>query len=234
MLFRQLFDKTSSTYTYLIAEKSGQEGIIIDPVLSKLDLYLKLLTELDIKLAYSIDTHTHADHITASGQLSSQLNSQIIVGYESLTTQPARRVKDGDEISIEGLTLHAMHTPGHTSDSYCYLMKNCVFTGDTLFIRGTGRTDFQGGGSEQQYNSLFNKLLKLPDDTLIYPGHDYNGMTVSTIKEEKQFNPRLQVETAQAYADIMDNLNLERPAMIGVAVPANLQCGLANLIRSPS
>ena len=200
MLFRQLFDKTSSTYTYLIAEKSGQEGIIIDPVLSKLDLYLKLLTELDIKLAYSIDTNTHADHITASGQLSSQLNSQTIVGYESLTTQPVRRVKDGDEISIEGLTLHAMHTPGHTSDSYCYLMKNCVFTGDTL----------------------------------IYPGHDYNGMTVSTIKEEKQFNPRLQVQTAQAYADIMDNLNLERPAMIGVAVPANLQCGLANLIRSPS
>ena len=223
MVFRQLFDGVSYTYTYLLASKLGGEALIIDPVLDKVDRYIQLLEELDLKLIKAIDTHIHADHITGLGALRDRTQCITVMGEPSNVDV----VNDGDIIDIEGLSLKAMYTPGHTSDSYSFLMDDRVFTGDTLFIRGTGRTDFQNGDPEAQYDSLFNKLLKLPDTTLVYPGHDYKGDTVSTIAEEKAFNPRLQVKSKQEYVDLMNNLNLQNPKMMDVAVPANMNIGLS-------
>lgn len=227
MIFRQLFDYTSYTYTYLLADRAGGEALIIDPVLDKVDRYLQLLEELDLKLVKAVDTHVHADHITGLGALRDRTRCVTVMGQESAVDVVSVRVKDGEHITAGGISLTAMHTPGHTNDSYSFLLDNMIFTGDTLFIRGTGRTDFQQGSSKAQYDSLFNKLLKLPDDTLVYPGHDYKGDTVSTIGEEKRFNPRLQVSSAAEYAQIMDNLGLENPKMMDVAVPANLKMGLS-------
>jgi glyoxylase-like metal-dependent hydrolase (beta-lactamase superfamily II)/rhodanese-related sulfurtransferase len=227
MIFRQLFDSVSSSYSYLVASRMGGEALIIDPVLDKVERYLKLLEELDLKLVKAIDTHVHADHITGLGALRDRTRCATVMGRESQTDVVSIRVSDGDEIEIEGVCLRAIHTPGHTDDSYCYRMYDRVFTGDTLLIRGTGRTDFQHGDSLAAYDSLFNKLLALPDETLVYPGHDYKGDTVSTIGEERRHNPRLQVKSGEDYVALMAKLNLANPKMMDVAVPANLKIGLS-------
>ena len=227
MIFRQMFDAMSSTYTYLVASRRGGEAIIIDSVLEKVDRYLQLLDELDLKLVKAVDTHVHADHITGLGALRDRTRCITVMGEQSAVDVVSVRVAEGDCIDIEGIRLDAIYTPGHTDNSYCFLMGDRVFTGDTLFIRGTGRTDFQHGDARAQYDSIFNKLLKLPDETQVFPGHDYKGDTVSTIAEERAYNPRLQVSSADEYAEIMDNLNLANPKMMDVAVPANLKIGLS-------
>src|SRR5262252_3938802 len=227
MIFRQLFDSVSGTYSYLLASRAGGEAMILDPVLEKADRYCQLLRELDLKLVKAVDTHLHADHVTALGEFSDRTHCITIMGEQSKADVVSMRVADGDKVTIEGLTLDVMYTPGHTDDSYSYLMGDRVFTGDTLLIRGTGRTDFQNGSSRAQYESIFNRLLKLPDETLVYPAHDYKGETVSTIREEKAFNPRLQVKSIDDYVALMNNLNLPNPKMMDVAVPANMKVGFA-------
>src|SRR5262252_5046212 len=227
MIFRQLFDSTSGTYTYLLASRRGGEALIIDPVLEKVDRYIQLISELDLKLVKAIDTHLHADHITGLGALRDRTHCITVMGEQSKVDVVSMRVGDGDKLHIEGLTLDAIYTPGHTDDSYSFHMGDRVFTGDTLLIRGTGRTDFQNGDPRAQYDSIFNKLLKLPDETLVFPAHDYKGDTVSTIGEEKRFNPRLQVKSADQYAEMMSSLNLPNPKMMDVAVPSNMRQGLA-------
>lgn len=227
MIFRQLFDSVSSTYTYLIASRRGGEALIIDPVLDKVDRYIQLLAELDLKLIKALDTHVHADHITGLGALRDRTRCITVMGEQSGVDVVSMRVAEGDEIAIEGICLKAIYTPGHTDDSYSFLLADRVFTGDTLLIRGTGRTDFQNGDPVRQYDSIFNKLLKLPEDTLVYPAHDYKGDTVSTIAEEKACNPRLQVDSVDQYVEIMNNLKLPNPKMMDVAVPANLHVGLS-------
>ena len=227
MIFRQMFERESSTYSYLLAARSGGEALLIDPVKSELDKYLQLLRELDVRLVYAIDTHVHADHVTALGALREQAHCLSIMGQQSRAECVSRKVLDGEVIQLDGLELTALHTPGHTDDSYSFLMNDRVFTGDTLLIRGTGRTDFQNGDASAQYDSLFNKLLVLPDETLVYPGHDYKGWTVSTIGEEKRHNPRLMVSSRQDYVKLMGELRLADPRLMDVAVPANLACGTA-------
>ena len=225
MIFRQFFESASSTYTYLIASRKGGEALLIDPVIEKVDLYMRVLSELDLKLVKAVDTHCHADHITALGRLRDETHCVTVMGRNTDVDVVSMRVDDGDSIDIENISLQVLYTPGHTSDSYCFRMEDRIFTGDTLLIRGTGRTDFQHGNPHDAYNSLFGKILTLPDDMLVYPGHDYKGETVSTIGEEKAFNPRLQVSSAEAYAEIMDNLNLPNPKLMDEAVPANLAIG---------
>ena len=226
MIFRQLFDLKSSTYTYLIASGKGREAIIIDPVLENVQQYLSILTNLDLKLVKVIDTHIHADHISGIAELRDKTNCVTIMGDQTPADVVAMRVSDEDKIPCDGFDLQAIYTPGHTSESFSYLMKDRVFTGDTLLIKGTGRTDFQNGNPKDSYNSIFNKLLKLPEDTLVYPAHDYKGETVSTIGEEKNFNPRLQVKSIDEYVEIMNNLNLPDPQMMDIAVPSNLKLGI--------
>ena len=226
MIFRQLFDKTSSTYTYLLASRAGGEALLIDPVLEQTGRYLKLLEELDLQLVKVIDTHIHADHVSAMGKLRDATRCVTVMGEQSPIDVVSMRVRDNEKLTIEGLTLTALHTPGHTSESYSFLMNDRVFTGDTLLIRGTGRTDFQNGDPYEQYHSLFERLLKLPEQTFVYPGHDYKGDMVSTIAEERAYNPRLRVSSADEYAEIMNNLNLPNPKMMDVAVPENLRLGL--------
>lgn len=226
MIFRQLFDHTSYTYTYLLASRPGGEALIIDPVLEKVDRYVQLLQELDLKLVKAIDTHLHADHVTGLGALRDRTHCITLMGEQSKVDVVSMRLADGDAVDIEGLELRALYTPGHTDDSYCFVMEDRVFTGDTLFIRGTGRTDFQNGDARTQYESIFTRLLTLPGDTLVYPGHDYKGDSVSTIAEERAFNPRLQVKSADEYAELMGKLNLPNPKMMDVAVPANMRIGM--------
>src|ERR1700738_881459 len=226
MIFRQLFDSVSGTYSYLLASRAGGEALILDPVLEKVDRYCQLLRELDLRLVKAVDTHLHADHVTGLGELRDRTHCVTIMGEQSKADVVAMRVADGDKVMIEGLGLDVMYTPGHTDDSYSYLMGDRVFTGDTLLIRGTGRTDFQNGSARAQYDSIFNKLLKLPDATLVFPAHDYKGDTVSTIGEEKLFNPRLKVKSMDEYAELMNNLKLPNPKMMDVAVPANMRVGL--------
>ena len=227
MIFRQLFDSVSGTYTYLLASRHGGEAVIIDPVLEKVDRYVQLINELDLKLVKAVDTHLHADHITGLGALRDRTHCVTVMGEHSKVDVVSMRLADGDKLTIEGLNLDALYTPGHTDDSYSFLMRDRVFTGDTLLIRGTGRTDFQNGDPRAQYDSIFNKLLRLPDETMIFPAHDYKGETVSTIAEEKAFNPRLQVTSVDQYAELMNNLKLPNPKMMDVAVPANMRVGLA-------
>ena len=226
MIFRQIFDSVSSTYTYLIASGRGREALIIDPVLEKVDQYINLLNQLDLKLVKVIDTHIHADHISGIAELRDKTNCVTVMGNKTPADVVAMRVSDEEIIKIDGIDLQALYTPGHTSESFSFLMGDRVFTGDTLLIRGTGRTDFQNGDPKDSYNSIFNKLLKLPDQTLVYPAHDYKGEMVSTIIEERQFNPRLQVKSVEEYVDIMNNLNLPDPKMMDVAVPSNLKLGI--------
>ena len=223
MIFKQLFDEKSSTYTYIVASGKGREALIIDPVIEHTSIYTDLFNDLDLSLVKTIDTHIHADHISAMAELKERTNCETIMGEHSKSEVVSLKVKDHEKISIDGVNLEALYTPGHTDDSYCFVMKDRIFTGDTLLINGTGRTDFQNGSSSEAYDSLFNKVLKLPEETLVYPAHDYKGKKFSTIGGEKKNNPRLQVSTAAEYADIMDNLNLANPKMMDVAVPANLK-----------
>lgn len=230
MIFRQLFDNVSSTYTYLIASRKGGEALLIDPVLEKTEHYLTLMEQLDLKLVKVLDTHVHADHITAMGALRDRTSCVTVMGEQSPVDVVSMRVSDGDAVDIEGFSLTAMYTPGHTDDSYCFRTEDRIFTGDTLLIRGTGRTDFQNGDSGRQYDSLFNGILKLPESMLVYPAHDYKGDTVSTLGEEIAYNPRLQVKSREEYIDVMSQLNLPNPKMMDVAVPENMKVGL-NLQR---
>ena len=227
MIFRQLFDQVSSTYSYLLASRTGGEALIIDPVLEKVDRYLHLVKELDLKLVKAVDTHLHADHITGLGALRDHTHCITVMGEQTRADVVSMRLADGDKLTIEGLSLDVIYTPGHTDDSYSFVMPDRVFTGDTLLIRGTGRTDFQNGDPRMQYESIFNRLLKLPDATLVYPAHDYKGDTVSTIGEERAYNPRLQVKSVDDYVALMNNLKLSNPKMMDVAVPANMKVGLA-------
>ncbi len=226
MLFRQLFERESSTYTYLVASRLGGEALLIDPVITEVPQYLSLLDELELKLVYAIDTHVHADHVTGLGALREATACATILGEQSKVECVSRYVRDGERIDVEGVELRAIHTPGHTEDSFSFLMDDRVFTGDTLLIRGTGRTDFQNGDARAQYASIFDKLLTLPDETLVYPGHDYKGWTVSTIGEEKRHNPRLSVGSADEYVALMSSLSLPDPKQMDVAVPANRRCGV--------
>jgi glyoxylase-like metal-dependent hydrolase (beta-lactamase superfamily II) len=221
MIFEQLFDNKSSTYTYIISSGKGREALIIDPVIENTDKYIKVLKKLDLKLVKVIDTHIHADHISGLNELSKKTKCSKIMGENSSSEVLDIIVKDNEKIKIENIELISMYTPGHTDCSYSFLMNDRIFTGDTLLINSTGRTDFQNGNSHDAYNSLFNKILKLPEKTLVYPAHDYNGKKYSTIENEKNNNPRLQVKSAEEYAEIMNNLNLENPEMIDIAISAN-------------
>lgn len=225
MIFEQLFDKTSCTFTYLISSGPGREALIIDPVLDHVETYLKTLNRLDLKLVKVIDTHIHADHITGMSELQIKTNCETVMGDKTPAEIVSIKVKDQEDVSIENLKLKAIYTPGHTRESFSFLMKDRVFTGDTLLIGGTGRTDFQNGDPYDSYNSIFNILLKLPSQTKVYPAHDYNGNFFSTIEKEKAHNPRLKVESADEYADIMNNLNLPDPKLMDVAIPRNLKLG---------
>ena len=223
MIFEQLFDTKSSTYTYIIASGKGREALVIDPVIEKTDEYIEVLKNLELKLVKVIDTHIHADHITGLNELNKRTNCTRIMGEKSKSEVVDLKVHDNENIKLENIELKALYTPGHTDCSYSYLMEDRVFTGDTLLINGTGRTDFQSGSPYDAYDSLFNKLLKLPERTLVYPAHDYNGKKNSTIGTEKNNNPRLQVSSKDEYAEIMNNLKLPNPKMLDIAVPANLK-----------
>lgn len=227
MLFRQLFERESSTYTYLLAARMGGEALLIDPVKEEVSKYLQLINEFDLRLVFAIDTHVHADHVTGLGELRNVTSCATIMGAQSKADCVSRKVIDGELIKVDGLELRALYTPGHTDDSYSFVAKDRVFTGDTLLFRSTGRTDFQNGDPSAQYDSLFGKLLKLPDDTLVYPAHDYKGWTMSTIGEERAHNPRLQLPSKREYVDLMRGLKLSNPKLMDVAVPANLACGVA-------
>ncbi|MCG8488736.1 MAG: MBL fold metallo-hydrolase [Chromatiales bacterium] len=229
MIFRQLYDHESSTYTYLLAERVGGEALLIDPVKSNVDQYIQLVNEMDMKLVMAVDTHIHADHVTGLGDLRKSTGCISAMGETSKAECVSLHFKEGEKLKVDNLYLDILYTPGHTDDSYSFVLADRVFTGDTLLIRGTGRTDFQNGDPADQYDSLFHKLLTLPDQTLVYPAHDYHGMTVSTIREEKQHNPRLQVPDKQAYVELMNSLQLDNPRMMDIAVPANRNCGLKSV-----
>ena len=225
MIFKQVFDKKSSTYTYLIASSKGREALIIDPVLENVNDYIKLLNNLNLKLVKVIDTHIHADHVTGASKLKDITQCSTIMGEHTPAETVEIKVKDDELIKLDNLNLRAMYTPGHTSDSFSFLMDNYLFSGDTLLINGTGRTDFQNGSAKDSYNSIFNKLLKLPDETLVYPAHDYKGEKVSTIGKERKQNPRLQVSCVDEYIEIMNNLDLKKPADIERNVSKNINLG---------
>jgi glyoxylase-like metal-dependent hydrolase (beta-lactamase superfamily II) len=225
MIFKQVFDTKSSTYTYLIASAKGREAIMIDPVLNNIEEYISLLNEFDLKLVKVIDTHIHADHITGASALRDQTKCVTVMGDQTPADAVEIKVKDEEIIKLDKLEIKALHTPGHTSDSFSFLMNDHLFSGDTLLINGTGRTDFQNGSAKDAYNSIFNRLLKLPAETLLYPGHDYNGKKVSSIGNEKKFNPRLQVNDEKEYIEIMNNLNLPEPKLMAINVARNIKLG---------
>ena len=222
MIFKQVFDNKTSTYTYLIASAKGREAVIIDPVLENVENYIGLLKDLDLKLVKVIDTHIHADHVTGASKLKQSTNCTTIMGEHTPADMVEIKVKDNELINVDGLKIRSIYTPGHTSESYSFLLNKYLFSGDALLINGTGRTDFQNGSSKDSYHSIFDKLLKLPEDTLLYPGHDYNGKKVSTIGNEKKFNPRLQVKNVDEYIEIMSNLNLSKPEMMDSNVNRNI------------
>ena len=225
MIFKQLFDTKSSTYTYLISSGNGREALIIDPVLENVNEYINILKQLDLKLVKVIDTHIHADHVTGASKLKDITKCSTIMGDHTPAESVEIKVKDDEYINLDNLKIRAMYTPGHTSDSYSFLMNNYLFSGDTLLINGTGRTDFQNGNAKDAYNSIFNKLLKLPEETLLYPAHDYKGEKVSTIGKEKKLNPRLQINNVDEYVEIMSNLNLSKPELIDSNVSRNIKLG---------
>ena len=232
MIFEQLFDTKSSTYTYILSSGKGREALIIDPVLEHTDQYINFLNKLELKLVKVIDTHIHADHLTGLNELSERTSCTKIMGENSKSEVVDLRVKEDENVKIDNINLKVMYTPGHTDCSYSYLMNDRVFTGDTLLINGTGRTDFQNGNARQQYDSIFNKLLKLPENTMVYPAHDYNGKKHSTIGSERKNNPRLQVNSVDQYVEIMNNLKLANPKMMDVAVPANLKGLTLNQVKA--
>ena len=223
MIFEQLFDLKSSTYTYIISSGKGREALIIDPVIDNINQYIKVLENLKLKLVKVLDTHIHADHITGMNELNKRTKCVRVMGEHSKSEVIDIKLKNNEKLKIENIELKAIYTPGHTDCSYSYLMENKVFTGDTLLINGTGRTDFQSGNPYDAYDSLFNKLLKLPDKTFVYPAHDYDKKRYSTIEKEKNNNPRLQVNSKDEYAEIMNNLKLPYPKTMEIAVPANLK-----------
>ena len=231
MLFRQFFDSDSSTLTYLLASAPGREGLIIDPVKAQTDQYLRAIRELDLRLVAAVDTHTHADHITALGDLRDTTGCVTVMGKYTRAECVTRHVHDEEELGVDGIRLRALYTPGHTDESFSFLLEAAdgapaaVFTGDVLLIRGTGRTDFQGGDAGKSYDSITRRLFTLDDATLVYPGHDYKGWTVSSVGEERRHNPRLAGKSREQYIEIMENLNLPCPKLMDVAVPANLACG---------
>jgi glyoxylase-like metal-dependent hydrolase (beta-lactamase superfamily II) len=231
MLFRQLFDGQSSTYTYLIASGRGREALIIDPVKGQTLIYLGLIEQLELKLVRAIDTHTHADHVTALGDLRDATGCVTLMGEYTKAECVSQHVSESEIVDVDGVRLKALYTPGHTNESFSFVLdgrgerQDAVFTGDVLLIRSSGRTDFQGGDPYKSYDSIVDKLFSLGEETLVYPAHDYKGFTVSTIWEERRFNPRLAGKSAEQYAKIMRNLNLPDPRMMDVAVPANLACG---------
>ena len=225
MIFKQVFDQKSSTYTYLIASSKGREALIIDPVIENVDNYIKLLNDLELKLVKVIDTHIHADHITGATKLKDLTKCSTIMGEHTPAETVEIKVKDEEFINLDDLRIKAIYTPGHTSDSFSFLMDDYLFSGDTLLINGTGRTDFQNGNAKDSYDSIFNKLLKLPDETFLYPAHDYKGEKVSTIGKERKQNPRLQVSSVEEYIDIMNNLNLKKPVEIEINVSRNVKLG---------
>ena len=223
MIFNQLFDEKSHTYTYIISSGKGREALIIDPVIEKTEEYIKVLENLELKLVKVIDTHIHADHISGLNELNKKTNCTRIMGETTPSEVIDIKVKDNEKIKIENIELTSIHTPGHTKCSYSFFMNDRVFTGDTLLINGTGRTDFQGGSAKDQYNSIFNNLLKLPEETIVFPAHDYNGKKNSTILKEKKNNPRLQVDSVDEYIEIMNKLTLEKPAMMDYNVSSNIK-----------
>ena len=225
MIFKQVFDIKSSTYTYIIASAKGREAVIIDPVIENVNSYINILNDLDLKLVKVIDTHIHADHVTGASKLKKATDCLTIMGEHTPADAVEIKVKDEEIIKIDQLEIKAIYTPGHTSDSYSFLMQKFLFSGDTLLINGTGRTDFQNGSSKDAYDSIFNRLLKLPSDTILYPGHDYNGKKSSTIGNEKKFNPRLQVNSIDEYVELMSNLNLAKPKFIDKNVSRNIKLG---------
>jgi len=225
MIFRQLYDQKSSTYTYLLASRAGGEALLIDPVDEFADMYITLIEQLDLRLVYALDTHTHADHITALGTLREQVDCTTVMGDRTRAECVDIKLADGEVLDVDGTRLRALFTPGHTDESMSFVLDDRVFSGDVLLYRGTGRTDFQGGDPHQSWDSIVNKLFRLPDQTLIYAAHDYKGWTVSTIAEEKQYNPRIAGKTEAEYVAIMNALNLPDPGLMDIAVPANLQCG---------
>ncbi|MGS2718253.1 MBL fold metallo-hydrolase [Eionea flava] len=235
MLIRQFYDQDTFSFSYLIADMQTQEALLIDPVKDCLAIYLQQLKELNLTLIYALDTHLHADHVTGMGDLRQHTQCQTLVSEQSNVACADGRFSDDTRIYCGNIILHALYTPGHTNDSYSFYIEAgqygdvyyppYVFTGDTLFIRGTGRTDFMGGSSEALYHSLFARLLTLPEQTIVFPGHDYKGMNQSTIGEEKKHNPRLQVKDWQALDDILSQLNLANPKKFTEAINANMQCG---------
>ena len=225
MIFKQVFDTKTSTYTYLIASAKGREAVIIDPVIENVNKYIQLLRDLDLKLVKVIDTHIHADHVTGASKLKQVTNCATLMGEHTPADAVEIKVKDNELINLDGLNIRSIYTPGHTAESYSFFLDNYLFSGDALLINGTGRTDFQNGNSKDSYHSIFDKLLKLPEETLLYPGHDYNGEKVSTIEKEKKFNPRLQVKNVDEYIEIMSNLNLSKPEMMDNNVSKNIQLG---------
>jgi len=225
MIFRQFFERESSTLTYLAAARPGGQALIVDPVYECTDMYVEVLRQLRLRLALAIDTHTHADHVTALGALRDRTGCKTLMGERTQATWIDRRVRDGEHVDCDGLTLKALYTPGHTDESFSFLLTDRVLTGDVLLYRGTGRTDFQNGDARKSWDSIVNTLFRLPEETLVYAGHDYKGWTVSTIGEEKQFNPRLAGKTEVEYVALMNDLQLPRPQMMDIAVTANLAGG---------
>jgi len=231
MIFNQFFDPVSSTFTYLISSGKGREALIIDPVLENTNDYILFLKKLNLKLVKVIDTHVHADHVSGLKELKQQTDCAILMGEKSLSEVVTIKVKDNEKIKIENIELTSMYTPGHTDCSYSFFMNDRIFTGDTLLINGTGRTDFQNGNPIEQYHSLFDQILKLPEKTFVYPAHDYKGNKVSTIGEEKKNNPRLKVNSPDQYAELMNNLILDNPKMMDIAIIANIKGKTLNQIN---
>ncbi|WP_223645979.1 MBL fold metallo-hydrolase [Corallococcus sp. EGB] len=224
MLFRQLFDSESSTYTYLIGDEASRQAVLIDPVLEQVERDLRLVDELGLVLTHVLDTHVHADHVTASGALRERTKCQVVAGAGGAECADLQ-VRHGDTVRVGACTFQVLATPGHTDDSVSYLLGERVFTGDALMVRGNGRTDFQNGDAGQLYDSITRVLFQLPDATLVYPAHDYHGHLATSIGEEKRHNPRLAGKTREEFIAVMAALNLPRPRKIDLAVPANRACG---------
>lgn len=220
----RFIDDATKTHTYLICSNNNN-AIILDPVADNVDLYLNKINSLKLNLLYTLDTHIHADHVTGASFLRDRTKCKVLIGEHAEVKFFDKKLHDQESLIIDNLNIKILHTPGHTSESYCYLINDRLFSGDCLLINGCGRTDFQNGDPTALYNSIFNILLKLPDETIIYPGHDYNNKMVSTILQERLNNPRLQVNNVSEFVNIMNNLNLPKPKQIDIAVPRNILSG---------
>jgi glyoxylase-like metal-dependent hydrolase (beta-lactamase superfamily II) len=235
VLFRQFIDETSSTYTYLLASAPGREAVLIDPVKEQTDQYIQAIEQLGLRLVKAIDTHTHADHITALGELRERTDCASIMGEYTGADCVSAKVADDEMLDVDGIQLQALYTPGHTDESFSFVLHprapRAVFSGDVLLIRGSGRTDFQNGDAGNSWDSIVERLFRLPDTTTLYPAHDYKGWTASSIGEEKRYNPRLAGKSRAQYIEIMQKLDLPDPKMMDVAIPANLACGQPSSAR---